>query len=113
MGVYSVTTEDVKRQKADVLLAFQEAEEHLVLLRNKARAASDTLETFASWLQRAPENRIFRADQAHHGHGVELTSAKYAAALEPNQYFELADDIRKAIMEVRRLGELKTRLGLR
>ena len=104
-----MTADDLRRGKADALLALAEAEEKLLLLRHRAETAATTLNGFILWLEQSPERNIFRSGQVNHGQTVEPTPQTYISALEPSQYFDLADEIRKTLKEIRGLTELKAK----
>ena len=104
-----MTSDDRRREKADALLALEEAEEKLALLRRKAETAAQALNGFVLILEQSPERQIFRPGQETYGQEVEATPRRYLDALEPEQYFSLAGEIRKAKKEVSKLADLKAK----
>jgi hypothetical protein len=108
-----MTDEQIKRQKADLLLEFQETQQKLESLRLRATHLGETLETFAKWIKLSPETRIFDASQAHHGFNAEITPQKYIDALEVRQHFALAEEIRETSEKLRQMEAQKQRLGLK
>jgi hypothetical protein len=108
-----MTTDEMRLQKGAVLVDFQETQEKLAHLRHRASTLGELLSSFGKWVSGSPEISIFRADQAHYGFNVHLTDAKYVSALEPMQYFKLADEIRETCEKLAQLAATKERLGLK
>jgi|SRR5208282_3984522 len=108
-----MSPDDMKRQKADLLLEYQETEEKLAHLRLRATTLGDTLMTIAKWIGQSPEMSLYRPDQAHHGFNVQVTPQKYLEALEPTQYFKLADELRETEEHLDKLERHKLQLGLK
>ena len=79
-----MTTDEMKRQRANVLLEYQESEQKLEHLRVKAQSMGELLTALGRWVSGSPEISIYRADQAHFGLNVQLTAPKYIAALDLN-----------------------------
>jgi hypothetical protein len=104
-----MTAEEIRREKADALLELGEAEERLELLRRKAEKFVISLQGFTAILDTEPERGLFKKGQATHGHSVQETPQAYVDALEPEQYFALADEIRKTKHEITRLTALKSK----
>lgn len=108
-----MTEDEMKRQKADTLLAYQDTEQHLEHLKIKARTMGDRLIKFGTWMRNEPASMILRGDQAHHGHKYQVTPPEYLTIFEENQYFSLADEIRENEEQLRQLAQQKERLGLK
>ena len=108
-----MTDDEKKRQKGEVLVDNQDTEAHLGQLRVKAQRMGDLLTTFGKWLSGSPEINIYRAGQANFDFNVEATATEYILALNPNQYFELANEIRETTAKLRRLEAMKQNLGLK
>jgi hypothetical protein len=68
---------------------------------------------FGSWMRDNPETKIFRLDQAHHGHNITPTPMKYMTIFEVNQYFVLAEEIREKAEKLQKLTQQKERFGLK
>jgi hypothetical protein len=112
IGEILMTLDEMKRQKADLLLDFQETEQKLEHLKLKAHSLGDRLIKFGVWMQTSPETQVFRHRDAHCGFHPVPTANEYVQALSPDQYFDVAQEIRETSERLEQLRQRKERLGL-
>ncbi len=109
-----MTQEEMRQQKAYLLLEYQEVEDQLRHLEEAAKVQGELITTFGNWLQHAPATSIIKQGQPHHGIAMGgYMAEKYATALNAEKAFELADKIRMAQAKLAELKERKERLGVR
>jgi hypothetical protein len=109
-----MTDVEKRRQKADLLLEYQEAEQELAHLKEKARAIRMGLNEISGWLQKITEQPE-SVKYVSHGKGEmrDINDPIYSEAMNHDAILQLAQSIKTAN---EKLSELKTRkegLGLK
>lgn len=108
-----MTEDEKRRQQADLLLEFQDTEHEIAHLQEKAKRIGELIAQFGEWMKHSPTTHVFRGDQAHHGYSVIPSDQRIVAALNADEAFTLADELRSASARLRDLEERKRKLGLR
>ena len=108
-----MTQDEVRRQKADLLLEYQETEHKLAVLHESATARAKDIQQFAQWLQFNAVKMIYEQGQVHHGFEVQILELKYRTALDYQKALDLADEIRETSAKLKDLSKRKERLGLK
>jgi hypothetical protein len=111
-----VTDDEKRRQKADLLLEYQEAQEHLSSLEEKARRNVDSLKMVIEWLEKIYDRtynfdvmaRLFRAGTIAH-----INEPRIIAAMNYEDLLALGRDAKAAMDKLRELSERKKALGVR
>jgi hypothetical protein len=113
-------TEDEKRQqKAMLLLEYQEAQEHLAHLQEKAKRISNNILAVSKWMDNcsqgyssaAGEDRVYITDIG--GTVNILTDPNVAKAMDFDAAKSLALELDEARRRLQELSERKTSLGLK
>jgi hypothetical protein len=109
-----MSDEEIRQQKAMVLLEAQEANERLAHLLEKATRLGRTIQEFGAMLEHDPARQVFDLrTQAHHGIAAHAgLPVKYREALNYPQALDLADEIRVAMLRQNDVLQRKSRLGL-
>ena len=94
-----MTDEAIRRQKADLLLEYQEAEDYYMIVSDKHMAMGEAIEQFLAW---------FRLQA---GYSVQLTE-KHKEAMNYENAMAVIAELRQAKEQVDKLGARKTALGL-
>jgi hypothetical protein len=108
-------TDDEKRhQKAELLLQYQEAEENLAHLREKAGVLSKLVDEVAMWMSRAhiPVRANDQDDRRRDGN-IRKNPAKYREAMNFDAALSLMDEIAEVCQQLNDLSERKKALGLK
>ena len=112
-----MTDLEIKRQKADLLLEYQEAEEVIARLKEKARHRAESFARVAQWLTRAVnDNLTFDPHNSMTAPGASfkiLEDPRYGMSMNFDEIAKLAQEIKDSTDQLRRLGERKRDLGLR
>lgn len=108
-------TEDEKRQqKAMLLLEYQEAEENLAHLREKAGRMSAPFATVAKWLERAQSgSSMYRIDQDRTEATIRANLASYQNQINFDEALLLMNEIDGAEKKLKELATRKQSLGLK
>ena len=108
-----MSNSDLRNEKQLVLLEDHENQEHLRHLRAKAGRISGELQEFARMLEKDPEHKIFDGSkQENHSIAIGDTDPKYRRALSYDAALEIADQIRKALADQKRIDSRKAALGI-
>jgi hypothetical protein len=109
-----MSPDEMRLQKAQLMIQVEDAEKHLNALLVKSAGIGDKLAEYAEWLRRAPHTHIYRhGTSIHYGQDIDTLrplSDSYVAALDIKSMLELADEIRKELLNVRTLKERLARL---
>ena len=111
-----MTDDEKRRQKADLLLEYQEAQEHLSSLEEKAKRNVDSLKMVIEWLEKIYDrtgnfeimSRLFRAASISH-----INDHRIVEAMNYEDLMSLGKEARAAMDRLRELGERKKALGVR
>jgi len=111
-----MTEDQVRQQKALLLLEHQEASTELAHLQEKAKRLSDSLNAVAFWVKRVSEGYmsaevVYIADLG--GEVNIVTDPRFVAALNFDKARELVAQIISTSERCRDLQERKEKLGLR
>jgi hypothetical protein len=99
---------EIRQQKAMLLLEHQEAQERLAALQEKATRIGRDVQQFGRWLENDAARQIYIRSQEQYGFGLQLQfldEPKYRAAVSFDQALQLADEIRKALTTEKDLTE--------
>src|SRR5713101_2959584 len=108
-----MTADEMRGQKAALLLEHQEAQNECNHLLVRAKLAGALIVQFGQWMQSDPERYIFDQRQAKYDSNVEILPDKYRAAVDYQASLDLADQLRQAAQKLRSLTQYKDKLGLR
>jgi hypothetical protein len=114
-----VTQDEMRRQKADLLLEYEEAEQHLAHLREKAIRTGQRVEAISKWLLNAGEpynDRIGDRFYVSGGGGsamIEIADPQVAIAMDFDAAKKLIEEIRSAHKKIQELKQRKQSLGLK
>jgi hypothetical protein len=111
---YFMSPDDQRAQKGAILLEYQEVQEQINALHVKAQRLGERISEFGRLLQKSPAEQILREDQPHHSLAHSPTHPDLMAAMRGwQESFEIADNLRQAIVRSRELHQQKERLGLK
>ena len=113
-----MTDEDKRQQKAMLLLEYQEAEQHLAALQEKARRTVDSLKMVAEWLEKTYDrtwnfeitSQLYSRNQTP---PATIDDSRFKGAMDYGQMLELARQIKAAMDNLRSLSQRKEALGLK
>jgi hypothetical protein len=111
-----MTDEEKREQKALLLLEYQEAENHLAQLRERARRKAESFDIVERWLKYvAGDNTAhhYGQDSSKIGDMIQPNLAKYKENLDLDAVFKLVAEVENAKLKVSDLGKRKAELGLR
>jgi hypothetical protein len=115
-----VTQDEMRRQKADLLLEYEEAEQHLAHLQEKAIRTGQRVEAVSKWLLNAGEpykDRISDRIYVSGGGGsttIEvLSDPQVAIAMDFEAATKLIEEIRTSHRKIQELKQRKANLGLK
>lgn len=113
-----MTEDEKRRQKADLLLEYEEAEQSVAHLREKATRIATRIEAVSRWLLNAAGNNDTFSDRVYVSTaGSELfevpTNAQIPPAMDFSEAVKLVNEIRAGIRRVQELKQRKAALGLR
>jgi hypothetical protein len=110
-----MTNDEIRRQKADLLLEHQEAEHELANLREKGLKLMENYETVIKAIKgvstRQYASSISEGASAHAGIRANLES--YREVIDIDKTLAVIDQIESCSAKVRELAERKTSLGLK
>jgi hypothetical protein len=104
-----MTEDEKRRQKADLLLEFQEAEHELANLREKAKRFSGKLKALSEWMADCSQPSL--ADPSYFADRRQQ-AIQGAEALNLEALKQIDQEISSAQRKVSSLRESKTSLGL-
>jgi len=112
-----MTDLEIKRQKADLLLEYQEAQQHLAHLQEKARRLGESLSRITQWLRKSSESSWnFNPAEPIYvmGDYVKiLEDPRYEAAMDFSEIKKVVQEIKEATDNLQSLGKRKNELGLK
>jgi hypothetical protein len=115
-----VTEDEKRRQKADLLLEYEETEQHLAHLKEKAIRTGQNVEAVSRWLLNAGEpysDKISERFYITSGGGSALvdvlTDPQVALAMDFNAAAKLVEEIRAGHRKIQELKQRKASLGLK
>lgn len=109
-----MTDNEKRQQKAMLLLEYQEAEENLAHLKEKAGVLSKSIDEISTWLSRAHiEIRTNEQGDQKRDANIRANIAQYRQALNLDAAVALMDEIKEAERELDSLAERKKALGLK
>jgi hypothetical protein len=109
-------TEDEKRQqKAMLLLEYQEAEENLAHLREKAGKLYISIQEIATWVQKTarPNSIGGHYEDAERAKRIEANLEQYRAAMDFDGVLSTVRAISESSLRLTDLAERKKALGLK
>lgn len=114
-----MTEDEKRRQKADLLLEYAEAEQNLSHLREKATRLGVRIEAVSKWLLKAGENqndkigdRVYVSTAGSSTFDI-LTDPEIPIAMNFSEASKLIEEIRAGIHKVIDLRQRKAALGLK
>lgn len=109
----SMSIDEIRRQKADTLLEFQESESRVMQAAGTARLLACSIEEFAKLLR--PEDVLGKSGAvAVKGPNVTaLRNAQFRAALDYEKAIGVAEQLRDATVQLAEAQAKKNELGLR
>jgi len=107
-----VSADEMKQQKAMLLLEHSEATEELAALKERAIRVGRDIRQFGQWLAEDAARKIYTRDQQQYGVAVDLLDDKFSQAVNFLEATKLADEIRVSMDKVRDLELRKRNLGL-
>jgi hypothetical protein len=111
-----MTDGEKREQKALLLLEYQEAEDHLPQLKEKARRKGQSFGVVERWLRYIAGDRQaieYGEDLSKVGDMIRPNLEKYRENLDLDEIFQLADEVESAKLKVNDLRKRKEQLGLR
>ena len=113
-GIRVLSDDETRSQKAMLLLEYQEAEDRLARLKQRAVVIGNDIQQFGQWLAEDPTTKIYVIGQDQYGLPVDfLPLRRYDQCLDFNKVINLADQLRAATAILKDLAEQKERFGLR
>jgi hypothetical protein len=114
----SMTVDEKRQQKAMLLLEYQEAEDELASLQEKALRLSKTINDVVTFLNRNCNPRVRPASAQFEREAAEAdakvrTSAVYREAFSVDKVVSTIDEIQSAYKRVQELTDRKAALGLK
>jgi len=110
-----MTEQEKKRQKADLLLEYQEAEEELAHLTEKATRLSQTLQEITNWVKRfgdaMPDTPV--AATLRPEFKIVLGDTTWKDAMNFEATVKLQDEIKEMQTKLQSLKKRKDSLGLK
>jgi hypothetical protein len=102
---------EIRQQKAMLLLEHEEAKKRLAALNEKATRIGRTIQRFGRWLELDPAKKIYIRGQLNHNLPIEFLDDEqtYHAALSFDDALSLADEIRSAVATEKDLAERLSR----
>lgn len=104
--------DELRQQKALLLLDCQEARQELAGLKERARTIGQDIQQFGKWMTDYTSDRIYTRDQDQHGLSVNLLEDKYLDAMNLETALALADQIRRMTVKVKILEQKRRELGV-
>jgi hypothetical protein len=114
-----MTTDEKREIKGRLLLDFQEAEDELAHLSEKARKEAANLRTLAGFIDsvRPPESKTAYVEKDPQYHAARFATicrnCGYGEALDLKAFLQLANELEQSKLRVHVLMKQKTDLGLR
>jgi hypothetical protein len=111
-----MTDEEKRQQKANLLLEYQEAEDHLAQLREKAHRKAQSFQTLHYWLKFVSGDSTamhYGEDLSKVGDVIQARLADYRKQLDLDDVLALAAEIEQASKVLSELKIRKDKLGLR
>lgn len=111
----NMTEEEKRQQKAMLLLDYQEAENNLAHLREKAGRVAKPYDDVGTWLGRASSFTYpgYREEDAKRNANIRVNLEAYRKSLNFDEALALMDEIKKAEELLAQLARRKAELGLK
>jgi hypothetical protein len=111
---FQMVDEEKRQQKAMLLLEYQESEENLAHLREKAERISRLIDCVATWLAHAqiPHPRFLDDDRERNAN-IQVNLDRYQKALNFDEALSLMNDIQQAEKKLKGLSDRKAAIGLK
>jgi hypothetical protein len=106
-----MTTDEKRRQKADLLLEHQEAEENLAHLQEKLAKIAQSLSHVARWLGKL-DDPVFDGSFPE-DFSIIATAPRYREAMDMDAILRLKQEIAAAEQRITNLARRKNALGLK
>jgi hypothetical protein len=115
-----VTPDEMRQQKGELMLSFQEALDNAAALREKVKGLISEMEAVKLWL-----GKVANASQSSDFIGVSFYSsshashinifgdARYAKAMNFQKVKDVTEEMTAALKRIEELGQRKRELGLR
>ncbi len=109
-----MSSDELKAQKGEVLVEYQEVEDQIKALMVKAARIGGVIKDFGERLEKNPMTKIYRGDQETHNILVETVPEAFVAIVRGWEIaFDIADALRQAQKRLNELSEQKRMLGIR
>lgn len=113
-GMRVLSDDETSFLRPMLLLEYQEAEDRLARLKQRAVVIGNDIQQFGQWLAEDPTTKIYVIGQDQYGLPVDfLPLRRYDQCLDFNKAINLADQLRAATAILKDLAEQKERFGLR
>ena len=115
-----MTDDEKRRQKADILLEYEEAAENLAAVRAKINTTALSLQSTAEWLlgllDAEHSSELMRADFYSPASAARINvlgDARFRNAMDFQQLVRMHADLSNSCRRVEQLSRIKGELGLR
>jgi hypothetical protein len=108
-----MTEEEKRRQKADLLLEYQEAQDHVANLEEKAKRIAESLRHIARWLGGAVDEDVSENSYPLSDPAAITMEQRYRQAMNFEEMMKLTQKITVAQRRLVELDKRKRSLGLK